>query len=114
MWSTPSRSRLPSTAAWMCASFTRVSPSGLRYLFPYPATYRSVCMRKSSWAHGVATCYRIASSQDHSLLLAARHKSTFVAMTMSSRFLVFSQDPIYLSVRPCVSARHPKCLNMHP
>ena len=26
-------------------------------------------------------------------------------MTMSSRFLVFSQEPIYLSVRPCVSAK---------
>jgi len=41
MWSTPRRSRLPSTAFWMCAGVTRVSPSFLRYLLPYPATCRT-------------------------------------------------------------------------
>ena len=50
MWSTPRRSRLPSTAFWMCAGVTRVSPSFLRYLLPYPATC-TVALWQRSTAH---------------------------------------------------------------
>jgi len=48
MWSTPRRSRLPSTAFWMCAGVTRVSPSFLRYLLPYPATCTAAPWQRST------------------------------------------------------------------